>query len=172
MTSTTILLILSTTLLILAVVVAVVPVDDATVDAAPPVIARLDSAHAIRAAWAGGFGIVVLAVSGWVIPAIVIAAATWYWVAAFQRRDSGRADDVERTDALASWIENLRDVLLAGDQPIGAIASTVPSAPPVIRPAVRTRRPNRRRADIARRAGANRGRPAAHRGRGTGADPA
>ena len=137
MTSTTILLILSTTLLILAVVVAVVPVDDATVDAAPPVIARLDSAHAIRAAWAGGFGIVVLAVSGWVIPAIVIAAATWYWVAAFQRRDSGRADDVERTDALASWIENLRDVLLAGDQPIGAIASTVPSAPPVIRPAVR-----------------------------------
>ena len=137
MTSTTILLILSTVLLILAVVVAVVPVDDATVDAAPPVIARLDSAHAIRAAWAGGFGIVVLAVSGWVIPAIVIAAATWYWVAAFQRRDSGRADDVERTDALASWIENLRDVLLAGDQPIGAIASTVPSAPPVIRPAVR-----------------------------------
>lgn len=137
MTSTTMLLILSTVLLILAVVVAVVPVDDATADAAPPVIARLDSAHAVRAAWACGFGIVVLAVSGWVIPAIVIAAATWYWVAAFQRRDSARADDVERTDALASWIENLRDVLLAGDQPIGSIASTVSSAPPVIRPAVR-----------------------------------
>jgi hypothetical protein len=137
MTPTTVLLILSTALLVLAVVVAVVPVDDANTEAAPPTTARLDGTHAIRAAWAAGFGIVVLAVSGWVVPAIVIAAATWYRVAAFQRRDSGPANDVERTDALASWIENLRDVLLAGDQPIGAIASTVPSAPPIIRPAVR-----------------------------------
>ena len=137
MTSTTMLLILSTALFVLAVVVAVVPVDDANTEAAPPHTGRFDGSHATRAAWAAGFGIVVLAVSGWVVPAIVIAAATWYWVAAFQRRDSGRSNDVERTDALASWIENLRDVLLAGDQPIGAIASTVPSAPPIIRPAVR-----------------------------------
>ncbi len=137
MTSTTMLLVLSTALLVLAVVVAVVPVDDANTEAAPISTARLDGAHAVRAAWAAGFGIVVLAVSGWVVPAFVIASATWYWVAAFQRRDSRQANDIERTDALASWIENLRDVLLAGDQPIGAIASTVPSAPPIIRPAVR-----------------------------------
>jgi len=137
MTSTTTLLVLSTALLVLAVVVAVVPVDDTNTEAAPSATARLNSSHAVRAAWAAGLGIIVLAVSGWVVPAIVIATATWYWVAASQRRDSGRANDVERTDALASWIENLRDVLLAGDQPIGAIASTVPSSSPIIRPAVR-----------------------------------
>ena len=137
MTSTTILLVLSTALFVLAVVVLVVPVDDERSEAAPPTMRRVDGAHAVRAAWAAALGIVVLAVSGWIVPAVVIAAATWYWVSAFQRRESGRANDVDRTDALASWIENLRDVLLAGDQPIGAIASTVPSTPPIIRPAVR-----------------------------------
>lgn len=136
MSGTTVLLVLSTALLALAVIVATVPVDDANTEAAPRP-ARINGDHAVRAAWAGGFGIVVLAVSGWVLPALVIAAATWFWVAAFQRRNNGRVHDVERTDALASWIENLRDVLLAGDQPIGAIASTVATAPPIIRPAVR-----------------------------------
>jgi tight adherence protein B len=38
---------------------------------------------------------------------------------------------------LASWIENLRDVLVAGDQPIGAIVSTVATCPAAIRPQVR-----------------------------------
>ena len=137
MTPDTALLVLSTALLVLSVVVVVLPVADANTGTAPTPTRRLDGTRAVRGAWAAGFGIVVLSVSGWVIPSLVIAAAAWYWVAAFQRRDSDRANDIERTDALASWIENLRDVLLAGDQPIGAIASTVPSAPPVIRPAVR-----------------------------------
>ena len=43
----------------------------------------------------------------------------------WQRRDRRLETDVERTDAFASWIENLRDVLIAGDQPIGAINATV-----------------------------------------------
>lgn len=134
MSPDTVLLILSTALLILAVLVAIAPVDES----APPTRApRVDAQTMVRSAWAVGFGLVVLAVSGWVVPAIVIAAAAWMWVAAFQRRGRGGAGDVERTDALASWIENLRDVLLAGDQPIGAIASTVPTAAPSIRPAVR-----------------------------------
>jgi hypothetical protein len=132
MTSMTMLLVLSTALFVLAAVVAVVPVDE---PAPSPTI--FTGANTVRAAWATAFGVVVLAVSGWFVPAIVIAAATWHWVTAFQRRGSGRANDIERTDALASWIENLRDVLLAGDQPIGAIASTVRSAPPIIQPAVR-----------------------------------
>jgi len=136
MTATTMLLILSTALFVLAVIVAIVPVDDSNTEAAPR-SAALTSAHVVRAAWSGGMGIVVLAVSGWVLPGLIIAAATWFWVAAFQRRNTGRSNDVERTDALASWIENLRDVLLAGDQPIGAIASTVPTTSPIIRPAVR-----------------------------------
>ena len=44
---------------------------------------------------------------------------------------------MERTDALASWIENLRDVLVAGDQPVGAINATVATCPPAIKPQVR-----------------------------------
>ena len=45
--------------------------------------------------------------------------------------------EIERLDALASWIESVRDVLMAGEQPIGAITSTVAACPPVIRPQVR-----------------------------------
>ncbi|MGA9278190.1 type II secretion system F family protein [Ilumatobacter sp.] len=135
------LLVLSSTLLLLAVVVvadAVRSDPDVEPDASAPAHGALvDSGRAVRALWAGACGVVVLAVSGWVVPALVIATAAWFWVAAFQRRGTGHTNDLERTEALASWIENLRDVLLAGDQPIGAIASTVPSAPPAIRPAVR-----------------------------------
>lgn len=144
MSTDMLLLILSSTLLVLAVLVVLTggAVDDSTSDAESRSVdasggPRFDARRAVSAAWATGFGVVVLAVSGWVVPAIVIAGATWLWVAAFQRRGSGNANDLERTEALASWIENLRDVLLAGDQPIGAIASTVPTAPPVIRPAIR-----------------------------------
>ena len=44
---------------------------------------------------------------------------------------------MQRIDALASWIENLRDVLIAGDQPIGAINATVTTCPAAIKPQVR-----------------------------------
>jgi len=46
-------------------------------------------------------------------------------------------EDLERIDALASWIENLRDVLIAGDQPVGAINATVATCPGAIKPQVR-----------------------------------
>jgi hypothetical protein len=45
--------------------------------------------------------------------------------------------EIARLDALASWIENVRDVLMAGEQPVGAIASTVGACPPIIRPHIR-----------------------------------
>ena len=136
MTPAIVLLILSSALFVLAIAILLLPADDADATSSAPT-RRLDSTHGTRAAWAGAVGLIVLSLTGWVVPAIVIAGATWYWVAAFQRRDASHVGDIERTDALASWIENLRDVLLAGDQPIGAIASTVPGAPPAIRPAVR-----------------------------------
>jgi hypothetical protein len=87
----------------------------------------------------GGFvaALVVLAFSGWVVPALVIGVATWVAIGSWQRRDRRADTVVERTDALASWIENLRDVLIAGDQPIGAINATVPTCGPSIRPQVR-----------------------------------
>ena len=80
---------------------------------------------------------VVAAGSGWLLPALVVGAMSWYGVAHWQRRDRRRIDDIDRTEALASWIENLRDVLIAGDQPIGAIDATVSTCPVAIRPQVR-----------------------------------
>ena len=71
----------------------------------------------------------VLAFTGWIVPALVVAVAAGLAARAWQQRDRRRVDDVERTEALASWIENLRDVLIAGDQPIGAIAATVSTCP-------------------------------------------
>ena len=82
-------------------------------------------------------GVVVLAFSGWVVPALVVGVATWVAIGSWQRRDRRADTVVERTDALASWIENLRDVLIAGDQPIGAINATVTTCGPSIRPQVR-----------------------------------
>ena len=51
--------------------------------------------------------------------------------------DVAMSREIERLDALASWIESVRDVLMAGEQPVGAITSTVAACPPVIRPHVR-----------------------------------
>ena len=82
-------------------------------------------------------GMMVLAVSGWLLPAAVTAVGAWWAVGVWQQRQRHDAGEIERIEALASWIENLRDVLAAGDQPIGAIASTVRTCPEPIRPQVR-----------------------------------
>ncbi|HWM21397.1 MAG TPA: hypothetical protein VNO51_17010 [Ilumatobacteraceae bacterium] len=79
----------------------------------------------------------VFVVSGWIVPAVVVGAGAWWAAAGWQRRQRHGQAEIERIEALASWIENLRDVLIAGDQPIGAIAATVATCPPVIRPHVR-----------------------------------
>lgn len=90
-----------------------------------------------RAGLSGGLGLLVVAVSGWLLPAIVLGVGAWWAVGAWQARQRYDSGEVERIEALASWIENLRDVLVAGDQPIGAIGSTVSTCPPPIRPQVR-----------------------------------
>jgi Flp pilus assembly protein TadB len=82
-------------------------------------------------------GIAVLLVSGWLLPAAIVAAAAFWATAGWLGRRRGASREIERLDALASWIESVRDVLTAGEQPIGAIASTVAACPPVIRPQVR-----------------------------------
>ncbi|MGI9646790.1 MAG: hypothetical protein ACR2O6_15905, partial [Ilumatobacteraceae bacterium] len=83
---------------------------------------------------AGGM---VFVLSGWIVPAVITAAAAGVATRTWQQRDRRANNDVERTEALASWIENLRDVLIAGDQPIGAINATVPTCPAPIRRPVR-----------------------------------
>lgn len=128
-----IVLIGSTMLLVAAVIVAIAPERDAGAKSRQP----MESGLPVRVFTATAVALAVVALSGWIVPALVIGVATHASVQSWQRRERTGGDDVERTDALASWIENLRDVLLAGDQPVGAIAATVPTAPTIIRPAVR-----------------------------------
>ena len=98
---------------------------------------RRDPNLAPRLLAAVGVAAIVLAFSGWLVAAAIVAAGCWLAVGAWQRRDRRAVSDVERTDALASWIENLRDVLVAGDQPVGAINATVATCPAPIKPQVR-----------------------------------
>lgn len=125
-------LVASTLAGVLAVILVVMPPPTG------PVTRRtVNSALAPRAAISGASALVVLAFSGWVVPALVVGIGCWFAVAAWQGRDRRAASEVERTDAIASWIENLRDVLVAGDQPVGAINATVATCPAPIRPQVR-----------------------------------
>jgi hypothetical protein len=82
-------------------------------------------------------GAIVLLVSGWLLPAAIVGGVAFWGTAGWLGRQRGASREIERLDALASWIESVRDVLMAGEQPIGAITSTVAACPPVIRPQVR-----------------------------------
>ncbi len=82
-------------------------------------------------------GLGVLAVSGWLLAAAVVGVLVGW--AVVRRRSWVRGDDVgaERVEALASWVENVRDVLQAAGQPIGAIGATTGTCPMVLRAQVR-----------------------------------
>jgi hypothetical protein len=124
-------LVISTVAGILAVTILFGP------DRPPRPARRFDPDVVLRFLASVGVGASVLTFSGWLIASLVVAIGCWFAVGRWQRRDRRAVSDVERTDALASWIENLRDVLVAGDQPIGAINATVATCPPTIKPAVR-----------------------------------
>jgi hypothetical protein len=104
-------------------------------------VARLDTTDvrrlAARLVAAFVVGLVILVVSGWVAPAGVLGVGVFLAIGGWQRRDKNNNLEIARLDALASWIENVRDVLMAGEQPVGAITSTVGACSPVIRPHVR-----------------------------------
>jgi hypothetical protein len=90
-----------------------------------------------RVAGSGAAALAVVAASGWLAAALIVGVGCWYAIGAWQQRDAGGVSDLQRIDALASWIENLRDVLIAGEQPIGAINATVATCPSAIKPQVR-----------------------------------
>jgi Flp pilus assembly protein TadB len=72
-----------------------------------------------------------------VLPSAVLACGAGWLFSGRRQRSGGDGRSVERVEALASWVENVRDVLRAGNQPIGAIGATVESCPVLVRPAVR-----------------------------------
>lgn len=82
-------------------------------------------------------GLAVLVLTGWPLAALVVAAGAMWAIGTFRRDGTDDRSTTVVLEALVSWIENLRDVLLAGDQPIGAIRATVATTAPAIRPQVR-----------------------------------
>ena len=91
----------------------------------------------VRLLAAVSVGLLLLVVSGWFAPSLVVAGGAFWAGGGWQSRDRSNDVEIARLDALAGWIENVRDVLMAGEQPVGAIQSTVGACAPVIRPHVR-----------------------------------
>jgi hypothetical protein len=127
-------LVLGSCLVVIGLVVAVTP-------GSPPTVASTVRTSRSRTALApitgGVVGIVLLAVSGWLVPSIVVGTGAAWAVSRRSSTDRTSAAEIARLDALAGWIESVRDVLVAGEQPIGAIQATVAACPPVLRPSVR-----------------------------------
>ncbi len=121
-------------LFVIGVAVAVLPAGDA-----PTITMSTGDVRKLGARFVGACfaGLLVLIVSGWVLPGVVVGAGAFWAIGGWQRRDRVGDAEIARLDALASWIENVRDVLMAGEQPVGAIASTVGACPPIIRPHIR-----------------------------------
>lgn len=129
-----VIVVLLSALFVVAVAIIVIPPSSAPSPTFDTVsIRRLAS----RIVAATVIGLLVLLVSGWLVPGIVVGVGAFWAVGGWQRRQRSNDNEIARLDALASWIENVRDVLMAGEQPIGAITSTVGACPPIIRPQVR-----------------------------------
>ncbi len=90
-----------------------------------------------RVVVAAVLGLFVVVMSGWLAPGAVVGFGAYWAIGNWQRRQRSTEAEIARLDALASWIESVRDVLMAGEQPVGAIPTTVGACPPVIRPQVR-----------------------------------
>ncbi len=78
----------------------------------------------------------MIALSSWPIAACVAGVVAGVAVDRWRRAGAHR-DTPEHVEALASWVESVRDVLQAAGQPIGAIGATVDTASPVLRGTVR-----------------------------------
>lgn len=130
-----ILIVVSLSLLfVLGIAIAVVPPTGAPIRIVTTMSGRQ---LAIRSLVAGVVGGLVVVFSGWLVPGLVVAGGAFWAIGGWQRRQRSSDAEVARLDALASWIENVRDVLMAGEQPVGAITSTVTACAPLIRPHVR-----------------------------------
>ena len=119
----------------LMIITALMP---ARAEAEPVVRMRMDVRRlGSRALVAVMVAVVVLAATRWVLPALVCGAMGWWVTGLIADRDRRGPGELERVEALATWTEQLRDVLMAGDQPIGAIQATVATCPEPVRPQVR-----------------------------------
>jgi tight adherence protein B len=83
-------------------------------------------------------GLLVFALSGWLLPAAAVGVMVSWMTRRYSARTGNEQAALDQVEALASWVENVRDVLQAAGQPIGALSITAETCPPIIRPDVRT----------------------------------
>jgi Flp pilus assembly protein TadB len=91
----------------------------------------------LKAAACVGVGVLVGAVSGWVVGAVLAAVAAW-WLPRLLGPDRASVARVARFEAIASWAEMLRDTLSAAAGLEQAILVTAPLVPEPIRGPVTT----------------------------------
>lgn len=105
--------------------------------ARPPTQVAARDRSWLRTHWKRLFGVAAAAAvaglfTGWPVAALATGALTWFAPRIFGSDRGGRAD-IERIDAIAAWIESLRDVLAAAAGLEQAITATAVYAPPRIR---------------------------------------
>ncbi|MGW5878988.1 type II secretion system F family protein [Nocardiopsis terrae] len=81
---------------------------------------------------ATGAGVLVGVVTGWPVGVLLAAAAGW-WMPALLGPDTTSHKQADLAEALASWAEQLRDMITGASGLHQAIAATVPVAPEPIR---------------------------------------
>ena len=86
----------------------------------------------LRAAGAALAGAVVGVVTGWPVGALLAAAAGW-WMPALLGPDTTARAEADLAEALASWAEQLRDMIAGASGLHQAVTATVPVAPELIR---------------------------------------
>ncbi|MFY7070244.1 type II secretion system F family protein [Nocardiopsis changdeensis] len=89
-----------------------------------------------RAACAAAAGTVTGLVTGWPVGAVLAAAAGW-WMPALLGPDTTTRAQADLGEALASWAEQLRDMLTGASGLHQAVTATVPVAPDPVRDQVR-----------------------------------
>lgn len=82
-------------------------------------------------------GLVAYLATAWPLPSIVLGVGIRVVLMSSERSARRIGQDLKRLEALSSWVENLRDVLIAGEQPLGAILATSRRVDPDLAPAVR-----------------------------------
>ncbi|GAA1109924.1 MULTISPECIES: type II secretion system F family protein [Nocardiopsis] len=88
--------------------------------------------HALRLLGAMAGGLVVWGVTGWPVAIVLVAAAVW-WLPAALGPDRAHTAQVERIDAVAGWVEQIRDLMAGASGLHQAIIHTVPTAPAPVR---------------------------------------
>jgi Flp pilus assembly protein TadB len=86
----------------------------------------------VRAGCAAVAGAVVGVVTGWPVGVVLAAAAGW-WMPVLLGPDTTAQTDADLAEALASWAEQLRDMITGASGLHQAVTATVPVAPELIR---------------------------------------